>query len=133
MIPEEKRWVSCEGPKAEKHIETKMIRYFELALYQSCKSRKKKKWFIEDSYLPLRVYLGHPQLSPSLHYFGHFVIKGRENKQIIFLYIHIVIVLPCIQHLYALQFQCYSPISMSRHWSPDQSTISSMRFHGYLF
>ena len=38
----------CEGPVVEKPIEGEMIKCFELALNQSCKSRTKKKQFIED-------------------------------------------------------------------------------------
>ena len=33
MISEERRWMLCEDPKVEKHIEAEMIRYFELTLY----------------------------------------------------------------------------------------------------
>ena len=42
-------------------------------------------------HLFLWVHLSRPRLSPSLPYFVHFFIKGTEKKQIIFVYINVVV------------------------------------------
>ena len=83
----EKEEVPCEGLEVEKHKEAETIRCFDLLLVTAKQNKvKKKKRFAKDSYLPACVYLSCPRLSPSFNYFIHFVIKGKEKKQIIFLY-----------------------------------------------
>ena len=80
--------------KIEKWGETKMIRRFEVALYQSRESRERKgSGFTEE---PKRrscvcLLLSHLRLSLTLPRRTFQVIKGKEKKQIIFLYISVVI------------------------------------------
>ena len=89
-----------------------MVWRFQLAVWKSYerRSKKKRRWLSvlnwpctslmkadeEESVhrrfvLALWVRLSRPRLSPSLHYFVHFVIKGKEKKQIIFLNMVIVV------------------------------------------
>ena len=90
--------------KLEKRVEIKMIQHLEMIQYQSRKSRAKKR-FTEYSYATLWVHLSRLRLSPSLYY---FVIKGKEKRQIIFLYISVVFLLPWIQHRMQFSFTAFN-------------------------
>ena len=60
-----KKQVASEGSEVEKSIEVEMIKCFELALYQSHKSKTKKKQFTKDSYLTSGCMQTQPSSTPS--------------------------------------------------------------------
>ena len=95
----------CVGPVSvtwKKNKEkAKMIKCFELALYQSQESWMKKKWLTEDLYLLPCVYLSHLWPSPSLHYFIYFIIKKKKKRRRLYFYTSALLsVYPNIQHYF---------------------------------
>ena len=96
--------------KIEKRIETKMIQCFEIAMYQFRESRTEKKRFTEDLYLaPVCASQPSSTFSLTLPIHTFRVIKGKEKRQIIFLYISVVVFLCCIQKFFYL-------VHCSKNW-----------------
>ena len=99
--------------KVEKWIEIKTIWCFEVALW-----KQNKEEVIHWRFMSCPVCTSQPSstLSLTLPFCIFQVVKRKEKKQIIFLYIRVVVVLPCIQHvkLHEIVRECEAPVCVDR-------------------